>query len=84
MRMDIVATGPFRKSPDPILKSEGAVIGPGACCVIAGPNGTTWMLYHSWDSECKYRAMNVAQMTWNDGRPQVEASWGKEVPAPFG
>lgn len=76
--------GPYRKSPGPILKSEGPVVGPGACCVIAGPHGTTWMLYHSWNPERKYRAMSIAELTWNDGRPQVKASWGQNMPAPFG
>ncbi|KAL0040538.1 hypothetical protein WJX77_010054 [Trebouxia sp. C0004] len=39
-------TGPFHKHPQPVLKSDGAVVGPGACCIVRGPNDTEWMLYH--------------------------------------
>ena len=75
--------GPFNKHPEPVLKSDGAVIGPGACCIVRGPNDTEWMLYHSWNQDRTYRAMSIAELTWHEDKPVVHASWGKPQHAPF-
>ncbi len=75
--------GPFNKHPEPVLKSDGAVVGPGACCIVRGPNDTEWMLYHSWNQDRTYRAMSIAELTWHEDKPVVHASWGKPQHAPF-
>ena len=67
-----------------MIKSEGAVIGPGACCIVKGPKDTEWMLYHSWDSQRKYRAMSIAEVKWQGKEPVVKPTWGQPQPAPYG
>lgn len=76
-------TGPYHKHPQSVLKSDGAVVGPGACCIVRGPNDTEWMLYHSWNKERTYRAMSIAELTWHEDKPVIRASWGEPQPAPF-
>ncbi len=83
MTVDHLHAGPFHKHPQPVLKSDGAVVGPGACCIVRGPNDTEWMLYHSWNPERTYRAMSIAELTWHEDKPVVHASWGKPQHAPF-
>ena len=39
--------GPFTKYPgNPIAKRSDALLGPGHHCVVEGPDGELWMLYH--------------------------------------
>lgn len=76
--------GPYHKQPEPVLRSEGLVIGPGACCLVGGPNDTEWMLYHSWNREHTYRAMSIAELKWHGDTPVVHASWGEAQHTPFG
>ncbi|MBN1125168.1 MAG: glycoside hydrolase family 43 protein [Sedimentisphaerales bacterium] len=40
-------TGPFKKySENPIAKQGNGVYGPGHHCVVTGPDGGLWMVYH--------------------------------------
>jgi beta-xylosidase len=44
--------GPFTKySGNPIAKRGHGVFGPGHHCVVTGPDGKLWMLYHQQNSE---------------------------------
>lgn len=56
--------GPYVKPTGPMVVSEGTVVGPGGEKVIVGPDGNTWMLYHSWESNFAYRSMSVDQLDW--------------------
>jgi len=45
-------TGPFVKHPgNPIARRGGGVFGPGHHCVVTGPDGGLWMVYHQQNSE---------------------------------
>lgn len=45
-------TGPFTKyENNPIVKQGNGVYGPGHNCVIEGPNGHLWMIYHQQNSD---------------------------------
>ena len=44
--------GPFKKyDGNPIAKRGDGVFGPGHHCVINGPRGKLWMVYHQQNSE---------------------------------
>lgn len=43
--------GPFTKHPgNPIARRGNGVFGPGHHCVVAGPDGKLWMVYHQQNS----------------------------------
>lgn len=73
-------TGPFTKRGRIVSSSNarGPVIGPGGQELFWSRGGEMYMVYHSWDTAKKYRAMNIASM-WFDasGVPNVDASWGQ-------
>ena len=75
--------GPYCKSLKPVMKSGEGVVGPGACCIVTGPSKTTWMMYHSWNLQRTYRAMSIAEVSWDQHGPIVNAIWGKPQPTPF-
>jgi beta-xylosidase len=67
-------TGPYTKGDEPLLStgsSQGEYVGPGGQDVIAGPDGEDRLLFHSWYGGITYRAVNVLDLTWDDGRPTV-------------
>ena len=44
--------GPFTKyAGNPIAKRGNGVFGPGHHCVVTGPDGKLWMIYHQQNSE---------------------------------
>ncbi|KAK9802632.1 hypothetical protein WJX73_008060 [Symbiochloris irregularis] len=61
--------GPYNKCKNPICQTKGQVVGPGACCVVPGPNGTNYVLYHSWDPAHQFRATCLAHLHWNGDEP---------------
>jgi beta-xylosidase len=65
--------GPYQKAPKPIAKSNvehGWVLGPGGQDVLER-DGRTWLAYHAWDPAFRYRALNLSELVWDDGRPTV-------------
>jgi beta-xylosidase len=50
-------TGPFEKySGNPIVRRGGDVIGPGHHCIIEGPDGKLWLVYHQkWNAAINYK-----------------------------
>ncbi len=72
--------GPYRKDPKPLLASvEEQVYGPGHQCLIATPDGSTWMLYHAWDAEGEPRygrnrsgrTLRLDRLDWDGDAPRV-------------
>ncbi|MGE5601723.1 MAG: glycoside hydrolase family 43 protein [Nitrososphaerales archaeon] len=66
-------TGPYIKGKtNPILKTNigAAIVGPGGQDVTMGPDGKTYMLFHSWRPG-GYRALDVAPLDWVGGVPVV-------------
>jgi hypothetical protein len=43
--------GPCTKSGEQLLRSSGAVAGPGGQEVFRRPDGSTWISYHAWSSD---------------------------------
>ncbi|GAB4208554.1 MAG: glycoside hydrolase family 43 protein [Roseiflexaceae bacterium] len=76
--------GPYRKSAEPLLKtnSKGSVvIGPGGQDVQIGPDGRTWMVYHSWDLSLSYRTVSIDPLEWQGDTPVVRGP--SRVPQPL-
>ncbi len=64
--------GPYQKPADPLLKTTVAagIVGPGGQDVVVGPQGDTWLLFHSW-SAAGYRFMDLMRLTWQGDAPAV-------------
>jgi arabinan endo-1,5-alpha-L-arabinosidase len=69
-------TGPYTKGEEPLFTTDasgGEYIGPGGQDVVTGPDGEDRLVFHSWYGGITYRAINVLDLTWEDGRPVVDA-----------
>jgi xylan 1,4-beta-xylosidase len=78
--------GPFIRFPgNPIAKRGGGVFGPGHHCVIAGPDGRLWMVYHQQSSERRgWKRFLAIDPLWFDeqGVIHVKTTRGTDEPAP--
>ena len=74
--------GPYTKSPAPLMQSVAGVSGPGGSEVVAGPDGDTYLLYHSWENGTSYRAMSVDELRWVDGKPVARGPSREPQPVP--
>ena len=79
-------TGPFVKyAGNPIAQRGGNVFGPGHHCVIEGPDGKLWMLYHQkQDAGQNWRRFLALDPLWFDeqGVLHVKVSRDTDQPAP--
>lgn len=71
-------TGPWTKSPDPLLTTDGtggAVIGPGGQDVVSAPGSPEGaddrLVLHGWDTAITRRAMYVLPLEWDGATPRV-------------
>jgi beta-xylosidase len=70
-------TGPYTKGEEPLFTTEasdGVYVGPGGQDVVVAPDGSDRLVFHSWYGGITYRGMNMAELTWEDGRPVVETA----------
>lgn len=78
--------GPFTKyAKNPIAKRDNVVIGPGHHCVVTGPNGDLWMLYHQkWDAKINFKRFLALDRIWFDdaGVLHAQVTKGTAQPAP--
>jgi xylan 1,4-beta-xylosidase len=78
--------GPFVKySENPIAHQGGGVLGPGHHCVIEGPDGKLWLVYHQkWDSTNSFRRFLALDPLWFDsqGVIHVRTTRDTDEPAP--
>ncbi len=78
--------GPFEKyEKNPIAKRTDSVIGPGHHCVIKGPNGDLWMLYHQkWDAKINFHRFLALDKIWFDesGIMHSRVTNGTSEPSP--
>lgn len=78
--------GPFRKyEGNPIARQGGGVFGPGHHCVIEGPKGDLWMVYHQQNSEqVSWNRFLAIDPLWFDdeGVIHTRTTRGEEYPAP--
>lgn len=79
-------TGPFVKyAGNPIAQRGGNVSGPGHHCVVEGPDGKLWMLYHQkWNTEVNWRRFLALDPLWFDSRGvlHVKVTRDTDQPAP--
>lgn len=78
--------GPFEKHPgNPIVKEGGGVFGPGHHCVVEGPGGELWMVYHQKKSdEPGWERFLALDPLWfdDDGVIRAKTTRGAPQPAP--
>lgn len=74
--------GPYVKPSQPLVHSEGSVVGPGGEDIVIGPDGNTWMLYHSWDPNFAYRSLNVDGLDWVNDVPVLRGPSRALQPVP--
>jgi beta-xylosidase len=78
--------GPFKKyEHNPIGKRGGGVFGPGHNCVVTGPDGKLWMVYHQQNSEkIGWNRFLAIDPLWfdADGVLHVKTTRGTDEPAP--
>ncbi len=78
--------GPFKKyEGNPIAARTETVFGPGHHCVIEGPDGNLWLIYHQkWDTNINYHRFLALDRIWfNDkGVLETEVTRGVDRPAP--
>jgi beta-xylosidase len=68
--------GPYTKYEDnPILFSDltdvPTPIGPGGQDIVVDPDGDLWMVYHAWDPTVTDRRMNIDELVFNNGVPEI-------------
>ncbi len=78
--------GPFTKHPgNPIAKRGHGVFGPGHHCVVTGPDGRLWMIYHQQNSEqVGWKRFLALDPIWFDeqGVLHAKTTRGTDEPAP--
>ncbi len=79
-------TGPFEKyAGNPIVHRGGNVIGPGHHCVVEGPDGKLWLVYHQkWEEKQSFHRFLAIDPLWFDeqGVLHAKVSRGTDEPAP--
>jgi beta-xylosidase len=64
--------GPCRDAPEnPILNTACRAHGPGYNALLDA-DGTTWIVYHSWDAAHTKRTLWLSRLDWKHGRPVVD------------
>lgn len=76
--------GPFEKySGNPIAHRGGKVIGPGHHCVIEGPDGKLWLVYHQkWDAGINYHRFLAIDPLWFDAQGVMHATVSRDTDQP--
>lgn len=65
--------GPYQKCETPLLATRPAegIVGPGGQDIVAGADGRTWLIYHSWSVD-GYRSMHISELVWEGDIPVVK------------
>jgi arabinan endo-1,5-alpha-L-arabinosidase len=77
--------GPFREpvtGPVVLRTVPGAAIGPGHNCVVCGPDGADWIVYHAWDPEHAGRRMWIDRLVWGADGPERSGPTTGPQPCP--
>jgi xylan 1,4-beta-xylosidase len=78
--------GPFTKHPgNPIAQRGNGIFGPGHHCVVSGPDGKLWMVYHQKrNDQVNWQRFLAIDPLWFDeaGVIHVRISRGTTQPAP--
>jgi hypothetical protein len=78
--------GPYRKMPEPLLRSTAEWWGPGHPSVAEGPDGEPWLFLHAFfpgrTGYNEFRALLAVPLAFEDERVSIErAGWGLRPPA---
>jgi xylan 1,4-beta-xylosidase len=76
--------GPFVKySGNPIAHRGDKVVGPGHHCVVEGPDGKLWMLYHQkWTDQTSFHRFLALDPVWFDDKGVLHARVSRDTPEP--
>ena len=76
--------GPFVKyAGNPIVHRSGNVLGPGHHCVIAGPDGKLWLIYHQkWNAERNFHRFLALDPLWFDEHGVLHARVSRDTDEP--
>lgn len=76
--------GPFEKfAGNPIVSRGGKVFGPGHHCVVEGPKGGLWLVYHQkWDDTQSYRRFLAIDPMHFDDQAVIRARATRETDEP--
>jgi beta-xylosidase len=78
--------GPFEKhAGNPIAHRGKGIFGPGHHCVVEGPDGKLWMVYHQkYDDRTNYRRFTALDRIWfdDDGKLHARVTRGTEERMP--
>jgi xylan 1,4-beta-xylosidase len=77
-------TGPFEKfAGNPIVSQKEGLFGPGHHCVVEGPDGKLWMVYHQKYSDRKsFRRFTALDPLWFDESGVIHAKVTRETEEP--
>lgn len=71
--------GPFTDAgadgPAVLRSVPGHVVGPGHCSIVAGPDGSSYIVYHAWDPARTVRRMCIDRLTWTAAGPTSAPTW---------
>lgn len=76
--------GPFEKYVEnPIVRSTDNLFGPGHHCVVTGPDGKLWMVYHQKENaETNWRRFLAIDPIWFDEQGVLHATASRETDEP--
>jgi xylan 1,4-beta-xylosidase len=78
--------GPFKKySGNPIARRREGIYGPGHHCVVVGPDGKLWLIYHQkYNDRTNFRRFIAIDPLWFEGDViHTTVSRGTEQPGPL-
>ena len=77
-------TGPFVKyAGNPIAHRGGKVLGLGHHCVVEGPDGKLWLVYHQkWDAEKNFHRFLAIDPLWFDDEGVLHAKVSRDTDEP--
>ncbi|AFZ66475.1 glycoside hydrolase family 43 protein [Deinococcus peraridilitoris] len=62
---------PASDGPTILQSVPGVVVGPGHNCVVKGPDGHDYIVYHAWDKDKTARRMCVDRIDWTPEGPRT-------------
>ena len=76
--------GPFVKyAGNPIVHRGGKVLGPGHHCVVEGPDGKLWLVYHQkWNAERNFHRFLAIDPIWFDAEGVLHAKVSRDTDEP--
>src|SRR5439155_4825412 len=66
--------GPYVKPAAPLATSSRTITGPGGPEIVVGPDGNTWMLWHSWENATTYRSLSADLLEWDGDVPELRGA----------